>query len=81
MGAKEEPEYAAAADTEESASTNQRTLSLEGWSVLSTTPSLHSSAVLSLLGIRFLDLPAISCCWLFRNVGVFSPVLVPVCGD
>ncbi|KAG2553001.1 uncharacterized protein LOC120652855 [Panicum virgatum] len=32
MGAKEEPEYAAAADTEESASTNQRTLSLEGCS-------------------------------------------------
>jgi hypothetical protein len=59
MGAKEEAEYAAAADAEESASTNQRTLSLKGWSV---PHPVHSSAVLSLLGIRFLDLPAISCC-------------------
>lgn len=59
MGAEEEAEYAAAADAEESASTNQRTLSLKGWSV----PHLpHSSAVEALLEIRFLDLPAISCC-------------------
>ena len=28
----------------------------------SFAPSLHSSAVLSLFGLRFLDLPAISCC-------------------
>jgi len=33
MGAEKEEEYAAAADAEESASTNQRTLSLKGWSV------------------------------------------------
>ena len=30
--------------------------------LVSFAPSLHSSAVLSLFGLRFLDLPAISCC-------------------
>lgn len=51
MGAEEEAEYAAAADAEESASTNQRTLSLKGWSV----PHLpHSSAVEAYLKFVFL---------------------------
>jgi hypothetical protein len=63
MGAKEEMEYAAAAaaDAEESASTNQRTLSLKGWSVPHPLQS-PARCCLSLLGIRFLDLPVISCC-------------------